>query len=154
MSEARRREGGGSGPRRPLPEPRPEAGPGDAWPGAPGRRAPGSPGLGLGAGGWAVGARSRARGPPGPWRRLRSRPRESVAERAPPRPAAAGLPIGRRCSEGPAVLCLCVFVPLLLLGARESWRTRRAFGLRVSASSCRAGFLQARGSHAATSIGS
>lgn len=89
MSEAGRREGGGSGPRWPLPEPRPETGPGEAWPGGPDwaatRRAPGSPGLG--AGGW--GRAPGRRGPPGAWRGLRTRPRESVSVRAPPRPAAS-----------------------------------------------------------------
>lgn len=61
----------------------------------------------LGAGVWG---RAPGRGgPPGAWRGLRTRPRESVTVRAPPRPAR--LPIGRHCSEGQAVLCLCVFVP-------------------------------------------
>lgn len=105
---------------------------------SPGRAGPGTPGLerrGGGSGaarearrargrGWAVGARSRARGPPGPWRRLRTRPRESVPGGRLPAP-----PRRRRSSDRPALFgrpsfCLCVFVPLLLLGAQESpWRT-------------------------------
>lgn len=78
-----------------------------------------------GGGGWGGGAFSAGRWA---WARLSAGglagpPHVSpgishaCAAASPPRRVPAGFRSGRHCSEEPIVLCLCVFVPLLLLEA-------------------------------------
>ncbi|KAJ8778543.1 hypothetical protein J1605_013512 [Eschrichtius robustus] len=102
---------GGLGPLGPG---RAERGAGGAGPGR---------GAGVGAGGggaFSAGRRVWARlsvgglaGPP----HVSPGINHACAAASPPRRVPAGFRSGRHCSEKPIVLCLCVFVPLLLLEA-------------------------------------